>query len=83
MNKERLVVIGNGMAGARLVADLLSRGGGNRFEIAIFGDDPDRVTVADDLLIRLRPVDGCVAHGVFTILTTPVGSITTASKSPA
>ena len=38
--KERLVVIGNGMAGARLVEDVLARGGARRFEIAMFGDEP-------------------------------------------
>jgi nitrite reductase (NADH) large subunit len=38
--KQRLVVIGNGMAGARLVEDVLARGGGDQFEIVIFGDEP-------------------------------------------
>jgi nitrite reductase (NADH) large subunit len=39
-SKEKLVVIGNGMAGARFVEDLLSRGGGDRFDIAVYGDEP-------------------------------------------
>jgi NAD(P)H-dependent nitrite reductase large subunit len=38
--KERLVVIGNGMAGARLVEDVLSRGGAERFETVVFGNEP-------------------------------------------
>jgi nitrite reductase (NADH) large subunit len=38
--KQKLVVIGNGMAGARLVEDVLARGGGDRFEITVFGDEP-------------------------------------------
>jgi nitrite reductase (NADH) large subunit len=38
--KKHLVVIGNGMAGARLVEDVLSRGGGSQFEITVFGDEP-------------------------------------------
>jgi nitrite reductase (NADH) large subunit len=38
--KQRLVVIGNGMAGARFVEELLSRGGGDRWQIAMFGDEP-------------------------------------------
>lgn len=38
--KQRLVVIGNGMAGARFVEDVLARGGGNQYEITIFGDEP-------------------------------------------
>ncbi|MDC0677898.1 nitrite reductase large subunit NirB [Sorangium atrum] len=38
--RERLVVIGNGMAGARFVEELVARGGRNRFEIVMFGDEP-------------------------------------------
>ncbi len=38
--RKRLVVIGNGMAGGRFVDDLLTRGGGDRFEIAIYGEEP-------------------------------------------
>lgn len=37
--KERLVVIGNGMAGARFVEELIARGGRNRYEITVFGDE--------------------------------------------
>ncbi|MDB4987003.1 MAG: nitrite reductase large subunit [Myxococcaceae bacterium] len=40
MQKQRLVVIGNGMAGVRTVEEILARGGGELFEIAIFGDEP-------------------------------------------
>ena len=40
MSKQRLVVVGNGMAGARLVEDVLARGGGDRFEVVMFGDEP-------------------------------------------
>jgi nitrite reductase (NADH) large subunit len=35
-----LVVIGNGMAGARAVEEILARGGGERFRITVFGDEP-------------------------------------------
>src|SRR5688572_28337720 len=38
--KRRLVVVGNGMAGARLVEEILARGGNEDFEIAMFGDEP-------------------------------------------
>jgi nitrite reductase (NADH) large subunit len=38
--KERLIVIGNGMAGARFVEDLVARNGGDRFDIVVFGDEP-------------------------------------------
>lgn len=38
--KQKLVVIGNGMAGARLVEDVLSRGGAGKFDVVMFGDEP-------------------------------------------
>ena len=38
--KQKLVVIGNGMAGARTVEEILARGGGAQFEITMFGDEP-------------------------------------------
>lgn len=38
--KERLIVIGNGMAGARFVEDLVARGGRDQFDIVVLGDDP-------------------------------------------
>ena len=40
MAKQRLVVIGNGMAGARAVEDVLARGGAELFDITMFGDEP-------------------------------------------
>lgn len=38
--KKKLVVIGNGMAGARAVEDILRRGGREQFDITIFGAEP-------------------------------------------
>ena len=38
--KQRLVVIGNGMAGARLVEEVIARRGRDLFEITVFGDEP-------------------------------------------
>ncbi len=38
--RQKLVVIGNGMAGARTVEEILSRGGGDLFDITVFGDEP-------------------------------------------
>jgi nitrite reductase (NADH) large subunit len=38
--KQRLVVVGNGMAGARLVEEVVARGGRELFEIDVFGDEP-------------------------------------------
>ena len=40
MAKQRLVVIGNGMAGARAVEEVLALGGAEQFEITMFGDEP-------------------------------------------
>ncbi|MEP6716926.1 MAG: nitrite reductase large subunit NirB [Terriglobia bacterium] len=40
MTKQKLVVIGNGMAGARVVEDILDRGGAKQFDIAMFGEEP-------------------------------------------
>jgi len=39
-SKQNLVVVGNGMAGARTVEEILARGGGEQFNITIFGDEP-------------------------------------------
>ena len=38
--KKNLVVIGNGMAGARAVEEILHRGGNDKFNITVFGDEP-------------------------------------------
>ena len=38
--RRRLVVIGNGMAGARTVEEILARGGAEQFTITMFGDEP-------------------------------------------
>src|SRR3982750_220716 len=39
-SKQHLVVIGNGMAGARAGGEILARGGSQRFDITMFGDEP-------------------------------------------
>jgi nitrite reductase (NADH) large subunit len=38
--RGRLVVVGNGMAGARFVEEVLERGGGDQFHITVYGDEP-------------------------------------------
>ena len=40
MAKQKLVVIGNGMAGARAVEEVLALGGAEQFDITMFGDEP-------------------------------------------
>jgi nitrite reductase (NADH) large subunit len=39
-DRQHLVVVGNGMAGARAVEEIVARGGGERFRITVFGDEP-------------------------------------------
>lgn len=66
--RSTLVVVGNGMAGARAIEEILSRRGGERFEVTVFGDEPygnyNRILLsnvlagADDTSeIFLNPVD--------------------------
>ncbi|MEV0134530.1 nitrite reductase large subunit NirB [Dactylosporangium sp. NPDC050688] len=38
--KQRLVVVGNGMAGARAVEEILERGGRGQYSITMFGEEP-------------------------------------------
>jgi nitrite reductase (NADH) large subunit len=40
MAKQKLVVVGNGMAGARAVEEVLARGGADQFDIVMFGEEP-------------------------------------------
>jgi nitrite reductase (NADH) large subunit len=75
MRKERLVVIGNGMAGARAVEEVLARGGGDQFDIVMFGDEVygnyNRILLSnllngsqtpDDILIN--PLDWYTENGI-------------------
>lgn len=73
-----LVVIGNGMAGARAVEEILHRGGGDRFRITVFGDEPygnyNRIMLSHVLAgqggpdeldeIYLNPMDWYAENGV-------------------
>src|SRR5689334_7488838 len=38
--KQHLAVVGNGMAGARVVEEILARDGAAQFRITMFGDEP-------------------------------------------
>jgi NAD(P)H-nitrite reductase large subunit len=73
--RKRLVVVGNGMAGARLLEDLVRRGGRDRFDMAVFGEEPcgnyNRILLssvlsgghdADDIFIN--PVSWYAANGI-------------------
>ena len=40
VTRQSLVVVGNGMAGARAIEEILARGGADQFAITVFGDEP-------------------------------------------
>jgi nitrite reductase (NADH) large subunit len=58
---QELVVVGNGMAGARAVEEILTRGGDETFRITMFGDEPhgnyNRILLSE-LLARGADPDG-------------------------
>lgn len=73
--KRKLVVIGNGMAGARVVEEILARGGADSFEIVMFGEEPygnyNRILLSDVLNgshdeseIFLNPLAWYTEHGI-------------------
>ena len=75
MTKQRLVVIGNGMAGARTVEEILVRGGAEQYEIAVFGAEPygnyNRILLSgvlngahDEQDIFLNPLAWYAEHGI-------------------
>ena len=70
-----LVVVGNGMAGARALEEILDRGGNARFAITVFGDEPygnyNRILLSNVLVgsddageIYLNPVDWYAENGI-------------------
>lgn len=65
ISKKKLVIIGNGMAGARLVSEILARGGGDLYSITLFGDEPggsyNRILLSDVLNGSKTP-DSIVLH---------------------
>ncbi|MGE2833460.1 nitrite reductase large subunit NirB [Mycobacterium sp. SMC-4] len=71
----RLVVVGNGMAGIRAIEEILARGGRDRFDITVFGDEPygnyNRILLSNVLAgsddpdaIYLNGLDWYAEHGV-------------------
>ena len=61
MKKERLVVIGNGMAGARFVEETVARGGAEMYDIVMFGEEPhgnyNRILLSSVLAGHHQPED--------------------------
>lgn len=73
--RARLVVVGNGMAGARALEEILARGGGEQFVATVFGDEPhgnyNRILLSEVLAsgvvddeIYLNPRSWYDEHGV-------------------
>ena len=73
--KQRLVVVGNGMAGARAVEEVLARGGAEMFDIVMFGAEPygnyNRILLSNVLSgiddpadIFMNPLDWYVANDI-------------------
>ena len=64
LKKERLVVIGNGMAGARFVEELVARGGAEIYDIVMFGEEPhgnyNRILLSSVLAGCHKPEDTLV-----------------------
>lgn len=72
---QRLVVVGNGMAGVRALEEVLARGGADHFQITVFGDEPygnyNRILlsnvlagVEDPAEIYLNAMDWYTDHGI-------------------
>ena len=85
-HKQRLIVIGNGMAGARAVEEILARGGGEQFTITMFGAEPygnyNRIMLSDVLngkqsreQIFLNPLDWYAEHNITLHVGTAVAEI--------
>ncbi|MFT4043262.1 MAG: nitrite reductase large subunit NirB [Gordonia sp. (in: high G+C Gram-positive bacteria)] len=75
--RRRLVVVGNGMAGARTVEEILARGGDDQFVITMIGDEPygnyNRIMLShvlageasvDDDDLMLNPMAWYSEHGI-------------------
>ncbi len=84
--KQRLVVVGNGMAGARAVEEVLARGGAAKFDIVMFGDEPygnyNRIMLSNILSgqqnydeIFLNPFDWYEENGITLHAGSPVVEI--------
>ncbi|HEX8791586.1 MAG TPA: nitrite reductase large subunit NirB [Polyangiaceae bacterium] len=59
--RRKLVVVGNGMAGARFVEELVARGGRDAWDVTLFGDEPygnyNRILLSSVLAGTHQPTD--------------------------
>ncbi|WP_158046010.1 nitrite reductase large subunit NirB [Skermanella pratensis] len=92
MGKRKLVVIGNGMAGARAVEEVLARGGAGLFDITMFGDEPygnyNRILLSnvlngsqDPADIVMNPLDWYRDNGIALHAGSPVTDIDRSAKT--
>ena len=91
MLKQKLVVVGNGMAGARAVEEVLARGGADMFDITMFGAEPygnyNRILLSNILCgiqdaseIYINPLDWYEENGITLHAGSPVVDIDRNSK---
>ncbi|ACK52656.1 nitrite reductase (NAD(P)H), large subunit [Methylocella silvestris BL2] len=91
MTKLKLVVVGNGMAGARAVEEVLSRGGADQFDIVMFGDEPygnyNRILLSNILSgaqdaseIFINPLDWYAENNITLHAGSPVVKIDRAAR---
>jgi nitrite reductase (NADH) large subunit len=91
MSAHRLVIIGNGMAGARLAEHVVARAGSRPFEVVMFGDEPggnyNRILLSGVLAgthagpdILLNPLDWYAANGITLHSGVAVTALDPASK---
>jgi len=91
MTKQRLVVVGNGMAGARAVEEVLARGGAEMFDITVFGEEKygnyNRILlsnilsgVQDSSEIFINPIPWYEENDITLHLGSPVVEIDRASR---
>jgi nitrite reductase (NADH) large subunit len=91
MAKKQLVVVGNGMAGARAVEEVLARGGADMFDITMFGAEPygnyNRIMLSNILCgiqdpseIYINPLEWYAENGIVLHAGSPVVEIDRASR---
>lgn len=89
--KQKLVVVGNGMAGARAVEEVLARGGADMFDIVMFGQEPygnyNRILLShilsgeqDSSEIFMNPIEWYAGNGVMLHAGEPVVAIDRAAR---
>jgi nitrite reductase (NADH) large subunit len=90
--KQKLVVVGNGMAGARAVEEVLERGGAGMFDIVVFGQEPygnyNRILLShilsgeqDSSEIFINPPEWYAENGVTLHAGEPVVAIDRAART--